>query len=412
MTEINEMIGKVAQQTGVDKDALSNKMQAVLGEQSAAWSNAGKTEDQINVLALRVAARQIVAERNRLSRSGCDSLEGFFVTMPPYKDWGKLLYNKMKGTLSTLDEGGREALVSQGAVILYEDNHDGSYTKHYNVSLATGKAFETGHETQDVAELDKRAMKLDDSTYFCVVWDKNTPNFPSGDRNFKYGNPRPQQELERTSLFYGRKVGSSDDFKLITIKATGDIASEQYPTFQAGTIAVRVGRNGVGYAKKGVTAFNLDDSVANKFDAPPCALSEEGVSGIVPTLLGNDFLTGFSGLEEFHSANFGQAGWWDKFVGLVAEVVHIDPTDKGGYIMTLADLDITSSAPKINGFIIQDLWLVNSIGSLVPKEFRLRIGDRVYVKSDSLEDFGRYKVGHYTDIVASESRHLDGDDEE
>ena len=74
---------------------------------------------------------------------------------------------------------------------------------------------------------------------------------------------------------------------------------------------------------------------------------------------------------------------------------------------------ILSTEPcKINGFIIQDLWLVNSIGSLVPKELRLRIGDRVYVKSDSLENFGRYKVGHYSDVVACESRHLDGDDEE
>ena len=346
-SEINSMIEKVAQQTGVNKDTLASKMQAVLNEQSAAWSNAGKTEDQINVLSLRVAARQIVAEKNRLSRSGCDSLEGFFVTMPAYKDWGKLLYNKMKGTLSSLDEAGREALVSQGAVVLFEDNHDGSFTKHYNVSLSTGKAFETGHETQDVAELDKRAMKLDDSTYFYLVWDKNTPNFPSGDRNFKYGTARPQQELERTSLFYGRKLDSNDDFKLITIKATAEVASEQYPTFQAGTLPVRMGRNGVGYAKKGVTAFTIDESVASKFSGPPCALAEDGVSGIVPTLLGNDFLTGFSALEDFHSANFGQPGWWDKFVGLVAEVVHIDPTDKGGYIMTLADLDITSSAPVV-----------------------------------------------------------------
>ena len=318
MTEINEMIGKVAQQTGVDKDSLANKMQAVLNEQSTAWSNSGKTEDQINVLALRVAARQIVAEKARLSRSGCDSLEGFFVTMPPYKDWGKLLYNKMKGTLSSLDETGREALVSQGAVVLFEDNHDGSFTKHFNPSLKAGDAFETGHDTQDVNELDRRAMQLDDNTHFYLVWDKNTPKFPSGDKNFKYGTARPQQELERTSLFYGRKVGSNDDFKLITIKATGDIASEQYPTFQAGTIPVRVGRNGVGYAKKGVTAFTVDESVASKFSGPPCALSEDGVSGIVPTLLGDDFLTGFSALEGFHTEHFGKAGWWDKFVGLVA----------------------------------------------------------------------------------------------
>tara|TARA_Y100000356_G_scaffold134407_1_gene143672 strand:- start:2279 stop:2530 length:252 start_codon:yes stop_codon:yes gene_type:complete len=75
---------------------------------------------------------------------------------------------------------------------------------------------------------------------------------------------------------------------------------------------------------------------------------------------------------------------------------------------------ILSTEPcKINGFIVQDLWIVRSIGALVPKDFRLLKGDRVYVKPDSLENFGRYKVGHYSDIVAKETEHLDsGDDEE
>jgi len=36
---------------------------------------------------------------------------------------------------------------------------------------------------------------------------------------------------------------------------------------------------------------------------------------------------------------------------LVAEVVHIDPRDNGGYTVTLGDLDILSSAPT------QDIWV-------------------------------------------------------
>ena len=75
---------------------------------------------------------------------------------------------------------------------------------------------------------------------------------------------------------------------------------------------------------------------------------------------------------------------------------------------------ILSTEPcKIDGFIVQDLWVVVSIGSLVPKDFKLNLWERVYVKPDSLENFGRYKVGHYSDIVAKETKHLDsGDDEE
>ena len=44
---------------------------------------------------------------------------------------------------------------------------------------------------------------------------------------------------------------------------------------------------------------------------------------------------------------------------------------KGEYV-------ILSTEPcKIDGFIVQDLWVVVSIGSLVPKDFKLNLWERV-----------------------------------
>lgn len=116
-----------------------------------------------------------------------------------YKDWGKILYNKMSNQLKSLDEDAREALVAQGRVVLFEDNHDGTYTRTANPSLVAKEMFEEGADTSEVSELPRNTMALDENTHFYIVWDKNNPEFPSGDRNFKYGNARPLEERERTS---------------------------------------------------------------------------------------------------------------------------------------------------------------------------------------------------------------------
>ena len=62
-------------------------------------------------------------------------------------------------------------------------------------------------------------MKLDANTHFYVVWDKKTMLPPSGDANFKYGAPRPQDERERTSLFFGRPQGTDGRPQVFTVKA-------------------------------------------------------------------------------------------------------------------------------------------------------------------------------------------------
>jgi len=186
------------------------------------------------------------------------------------------------------------------------------------------------------------------------VWNNTTPTFPSGDKNFKYGAPRPQSEKERTTTFLGRKVGETGEVRLITVKANGDAADEQHPTFLPGRIALRPNRNNdsVAYAKPVISTFNEDESVASILGAPPLAIGDDGPEGIVPSILGGLFpegkmLASFNQLEDFHDAHREDADWWGQWIGLVGEVVHIDPRERGGFTVSVGDMDITSLAPTI-----------------------------------------------------------------
>ena len=42
---------------------------------------------------------------------------------------------------------------------------------------------------------------------------------------------------------------------------------------------------------------------------------------------------------------------WEKLCAVHGEVVHIDPREKGGYIVTVGDLDITSTAAAIDIYV-------------------------------------------------------------
>ena len=346
----NEMMEKVAKSVGTTVEALSQRTQQIMEEQGAAWQNAGKSEADCQVLAMRVAARQITTEMARLKRSGATMYEGMFISVPRYKDWGKILYNKMSNQLKSLDEDAREALVAQGRVVLFEDNHDGTYTRTANPSLVAKEMFEEGADTSEVSELPRNTMALDENTHFYIVWDKNNPEFPSGDRNFKYGNARPLEERERTSLFLGRAEGGKD-WEPITIKASGKAAEENFPTFSTGRIAMRVGKNGVGYLKAGVSQFVTDESLTSMFSEPPVALSDKGATGLMPSYLNDDFLGGLGAIGPFYDEHNGTDGWWDRVVGLCAEVIHIDPRENGGYTLICGDLDITADASTLDVYV-------------------------------------------------------------
>lgn len=350
---MSELKQTVAKNVGVSLDALEARIEDVLAENKAAWSAAGKSEEDCTVLAIRVAGRQLKAEAQRLSRSGAEVLSGMFVSAPRYKDFAKSGYAKMKTTLENLDETARLNLVAQGRITIIEDNLDGSYTHHINPTFRLESLEE---ETSEVVlhSLPKIVQELDASTWFQIIENNTMPRFQSGDANPRYGRARKLSEPVRECLFLGKR--GTGDVELITIKFEGDLALENQPTFVPGRLPVRMGRNGVGYAKPNVTKFVVDDSIAEVFAAPPFALSESGPSGLILNLVEGvwpqgDFLPSFDLLPQ-HIGKWADTDQkWDRLCAVHGEVVHIDPREKGGYIVTVGDLDITSTAPSIDIYV-------------------------------------------------------------
>ena len=334
MTE--DMLEKVAKTVGVSPDTLRERAGEVFEAQSAAWLNAGKTGEEASVLALRVAARQIANEQAKLRRSGATLYEGMFVHVPKAKEWGKILYNKMQGQLNNATDEARDALIEAGRIVVFEDNHDGSFTRYAREDFF-------GASESEVSDLPRGTQKLDESTHYYIVWDSNNPTFPSGDKNFKYGAARPHDERERTSLFFGRPQGSNGEWSPIVIKGSGNSADVQFPTFTTGTIGVRPSRDGAtGYLTR-VSEFTEDENLTSMFSSPPLELMQE--------FLPDDFLPALSNLGEYYDNYYGKDGWWDRICGVVAEVIHIDPRDNGGFILVCSDPDIMSMAEPLDVYV-------------------------------------------------------------
>ena len=334
MTE--DMLEKVAKTVGVSPDTLRERAGEVFEAQSAAWLNAGKTGEEASVLALRVAARQIANEQAKLRRSGATLYEGMFVHVPKAKEWGKILYNKMQGQLTNATDEVKNTLIDAGRIVLFEDNHDGSFTRYAREDFF-------GASESEVSDLPRGTQKLDESTHYYIVWDSNNPTFPSGDKNFKYGAARPHDERERTSLFFGRPQGSNGEWSPIVIKGSGNSADVQFPTFTTGTIGVRPSRDGAtGYLTR-VSEFTEDENLTSMFSSPPLELMQE--------FLPDDFLPALSNLGEYYDNYYGKDGWWDRICGVVAEVIHIDPRDNGGFIMVCSDPDIMSMAEPLDVYV-------------------------------------------------------------
>lgn len=335
--DIRQMIERIGKNIGATEDALRARMEVVLAENQTAWLDAGKTEDDCNINALRIAGRQIKSEGERLKRSGATLFEGMFVSVPRYKDWAQLAYKKAANTLNGGNSAMIEQMVDEGHWTVYEDNNDGTYTKRYNPSLARGDAFESGTATADISELPKGAYDAGAGVHFHIVWDKNSPKFPSGDKNFKYGQPRPQSEKDRQTLFLGRAAGSSD-VRLYNFRFNGALADNEPPTFVTGRIAMRPARNGdTAYGKAGVSVFSQDDSLQSEVftQAPDQLVGELGRVKVLE-----------EGLQQIRSyvESLSDKERWDAVCTVMTEVVHIDPRDNGGYIITVGDLDIMSIA--------------------------------------------------------------------
>jgi len=354
MVAYEQMIEKVAGQIKTTVEALSAKADLLLAQEGAGWEAAGKNEEQRKVLALRVAARQISSEKAKLTRSGATLFEGMFASVPREKDWAKMAYNKMKNTLATMDESGRLALVEQGAIVLYENNHDGTYTRHSNPSLMAKQTFEEGSTSADITSLPPRQMDLDANTSFSLIWDKNNMTFANGNANFKYGSNRPLEELDRTCLFLGRKQGTNDDPEMIEVRLSGEQAKIQFPTFVCGTIGLKpAAKAGLCYGSK-ATAFTADDSVMDIFSAPPLMLDDDGSPvGLVADWLGNNLKPSIESCGKAY-AELDQKAKWNTLFGTIVEVVHIDPRENGGFIVSLGDTDIMSEAEVVSLYVPAD----------------------------------------------------------
>ena len=333
----DKIIERTANTLNVTVDALKAKTDAVLAEQGAAWTNAGKSETDAYALALKVAGSKIRNDNMRLSRSGASKIEGMFISVPRPKEWGKILYNKMKGQLMNASEEVRQTFVDNGKIVLFNANGAGTHTRYAREDFF-------GQETSEVNQLPSNAMQLDGMTHFYCVWDSNNPTFPSGDKNFKFGAPRPQNERERTSLFFGRVEGESE-WRPISVTAQSKAADIQYPTFTPLTMALRLGKDGTrAYVKADMADVTLDPSKADIFETDP--------KGLMAAHLGEEnMLGGLDDLREYYDTFNGKDGWWDRMLGVIAEVIHIDPRDNGGYTLVCADLDIASTAPVVEVYV-------------------------------------------------------------
>jgi len=338
-------IEKVASQIGVSVDALNSRMNQVSASQTEAWKASGYDDDKIASLTLRISARQLHSEATKIKNSGATLLEGMALRSPRYKDWGKLRYDKMTNQLKTCDDAVRSNL-----------NHDGTWTRHINESLRNKAAFEIGAIEDSVSTPHAKAVEIDENTMFYIVADKSSPTWPSGDSNWRYGAPSPVSDKKRTVYFLGRKQGSNDDISEIQLVFSGDMAEASFPTFVPGSIAVKMNqKNTVGYAKAGVTSLNPDPALASIFPNAPVMFDGDLPAGMMVDALGGlepegRFLKGFDSMPSYLQS-IPEDEKWTAYCGLIAEVVHIDPRDKGGYTVTVGDLDILSSAPT------QDIWV-------------------------------------------------------
>lgn len=346
-----QVIERAAKNVGVDVGALGSRADAVLAEHREEWSAAGRSEEDSKMMALRVATRLVKTETERVTKSGCDLYEGMFLTCPRYKDWSELAYNKMARTLASGPISLMDSLVRSGKIVGFTKEDEG-WSRMSNPSLDAKEAFTEGMTTSVVTDLPDRHKFVDGSTTkaFYLVWDAASPTWPSGDNNFKYGAARPMKELQRDCLFMGRKQGSGDEPSVFSIRFSGLEAQAQHMTYQPGTIGIRMGKNGnIAYAKAGVTTFTPNADLATIFNGPPVDMTGDKASGLVVDNA-TAWLDSLDDIVPF-TETLTDKTKWDAWVGALVEVIHIDPRDRGGYIVTVGDLDLTSMASTIDIYV-------------------------------------------------------------
>lgn len=358
-----DMYERVAKNVGCSLNELLARHTKAKDAHAASLVAAGVAEAEVENKTLRMAAAEMRAEKARLSRSGCTMIEGMFISSPRYKDWGKVFYDKYQKLLQPLGEEGRNNLVAQGLVTLYlHDDVSGEYRIIHNPSLTNKTVFEVGFAEMQGPTLPKQAKEIGDgSGYFVCIENKTSPTYPSGTTNYSYGKARANQDLERTCLFLGTEQGGS--IRVIPMKFRGDLAKINYPTFSPLRIPVNLSKNGVGYAKNGVSTYTLDATLAEMFSKAPLNADGTGLLADLPNL---PILDGLDFIEE-HVNTLSDKEKWDALACVVMEVAHIDPREGGGYIMTLSDLDLTSMSPPIDLYTTatEDSKVTFGVGSVL-----------------------------------------------
>lgn len=339
------MYERIAKNIGCSVNELKQRHNSLIEREGASLLKAGVTEEDMHTKTLRMGAAEMRATKAKLSRSGCVMLEGMFISSPRYKDWGKVFYNKYKNLMGTLNEEARKALVAQGLITLYLHDDAGGYEIIHNPSLTNKQPFAEGFDSMNGSSLPKQATDIGDGTgFFVCIENKSSPTYPSGSPNYAYGKARATQDLERTCTFVGRKQGE-ESVQVIPFAFRGDLAKVNYPTFMPLRIPANLSKNGKAYAKAGVSHYTLESEVANIFPYAP--LDSEG-KGIIADNM--KVLDGLDSIEEYVNT-LGDKEKWDALACVVMEVAHIDPREKGGYIMALGDLDLTSMSPPLDLYV-------------------------------------------------------------
>lgn len=359
-----KIIERVAKNVGCTTEALLAKHNSVMSANKANLEANGLSAEDIEMKCLRMSAAELRVVSARLARSGCENISGMFVSVPRTKDIAARQYENMKTNLMGLDEEARTALVAQGVCALFlNDDMNGGYRYVHNPSLESKQPFEIASAEKHVSELPKHAKDINDGTgYFVLIADKSSPTWPSGSPNYRYGRYRAQSEPMRDCVFLGNSADNKT-IRPIKVRFNGEDALAIHPTFVTGTLPVKLGKNGdIGYTKSKVSVFSPDETLISMFDSAPFDEKGEGLLAD----MGVASLTGLADLETW-LGSLSDKEKWDALCAVPLEVAHIDPREKGGYIITLADLDITSPIPPI------DLWVSKeeeskvdfAVGSLV-----------------------------------------------
>ena len=336
----------IAKKNGLNVNDLKAKASVVLEENVGAW--ASLSEEVKTERSMRIALRQMVHENKKLSQSGCVQYEGCFVHVPRLTDYAEMGYKKMQKELASLPEPAViDALVAGGKIEFFEADSEGVWTRHYNPSLSAGKAFEEQAESMMVGQLPKEAIMVDGQTdqAFYRVWDNKSPVYPSGSKNYRYGRPEPSNRPEREAVFFGRQVGD-EEFTFMTFRFDGELAKVQHPTYVPGRIAMYPGKDGTkAYAKRNVTSFTVDESIATNFPSAPVEIGDGGVTGgFMTELLGDRILTGLSEAGDFFDSIKDTKERWNAFCGAPVEVAHIEMDDRENSVVVIGDLDMMSTA--------------------------------------------------------------------